>query len=110
MSNKRVVVANPDRVNQAMLLPATRRDSFTIADAWRGVGENYENWRYGRAVDGLRQFPKNAFSVGDTVEVYDFYDRLAARVQVQAIKMIDGEHIADEDIALLGYRDRAEWL
>jgi hypothetical protein len=82
MSTKQIVVANPARIGQAILLLATRRDSFLVGGQWSGVGERYEAWEYGKNVAGVRQFPNATYALSDTVEVFDFFDNLAARATV----------------------------
>lgn len=108
MTIRRIAIADLARLNQALLLPATRKDSYRFGDMWHGVGD-YETWKYNIAVDGIRQFPKNAFDVGDMVEIYDLSDRLGATMKIEWIKMIDGAEIRGDDLWRLGYRDRDEW-
>jgi hypothetical protein len=109
MIRREVVVANPHRVNRAMLAPATRKDSYRLADKWQGVGD-YTTWIYGQQVEGVQQFPANGYEVGDEIDIYDLADRLGATMKVERIRMITCADITDEDIALLGYRDRDEWI
>lgn len=109
MTTRRVVVANTQRVKAALLVPATRRDSFRLGATWQGVGD-YSTWEYNRQVEAIQQFPKNGYEVGDTLEVYDFTDRLGATMKIEQIKMIVCADITDGDIRLLGYVDRDEWM
>src|SRR6185295_485373 len=109
MSTRKVVVANTQRVGRALLVPATRRDSFRIGPTWTGVGD-YTTWQYDKVVEAIRQFPKGGFEVGDQVEVYDFSDRLGATMKIEQIRMIVCKDITDKDLHLLGYKDRGEWM
>jgi hypothetical protein len=107
LATRKITVANPRRTSRALLLPATRRDFYRLGDTWSG---DYADWRYGLTVPEIRHFGQETYSVGDTLEVYDFQNRLGVRADVTGIKMLVCADITDEDIALLGYRDRAEWL
>lgn len=110
MTIRTAVVANTQRQGGALLLPATFRDSYLIDDKWLGVGD-YSAWQYGKTVQAFRtMFNRHEFAVGDTIELYDFFDRHGATMNLKQIKMIVCATITDEDIALIGYRDRAEWL
>lgn len=109
MTIRRVVVANTQRAGGAILSPATQKDSYMIDDKWLGA-MGYTTWEYGKKVQAFRIMNKHEFAVDDTVELYDFSDRHGATMTVKEIRMIVCADITDEDIALLGYRDRAEWI
>jgi hypothetical protein len=109
----RLTVANPHRVNKAILLLATAKDSYRSGDKWVGVGDkdgNYINWQYGRTVEAVAQFMQSPHAIGDEMEILDLQGRVQLTGNINGIKMIVCADITDEDIALLGYKDRAEWI
>jgi hypothetical protein len=93
----------------AVLAPASRYDLYQIGDDWFGVG-NFDSWEYGREVQGMNLWQRFPFLVGDILEIHDLEGKLPQYAAIRAIKMIEAANITDDDIRLLGFRDRNHWL
>jgi hypothetical protein len=93
----------------AVLAPASRHDTYQVGDEWFGVGD-FDRWQYGRDVQGINLWQRFLFLVADILEIHDLEGKTPQYAEIQGIKMIDCAKITDDDIQLLGYKDRAQWL
>jgi hypothetical protein len=90
-----------------VMAPASRRDSYreTASGDWQDA----DDWQYGKPVHAFNMHRQVPFEVGDVLELDSIDGGPIKYARIDAIKMIDGATITDDDIHLLGYKDRDDW-
>jgi len=105
---KKFTLSDPERIRSAFILPATPRDLYCLKGEWQ-IARELNLSATGVAVEGIRTALSHLLP-GDEVEICDVFSRVVLRCRVLGIRLIDIANLRQQDAAMLGYRDRAEWL
>ncbi|MCC7451752.1 MAG: hypothetical protein IT324_30365 [Anaerolineae bacterium] len=108
ISTERVGNVPPGQLT-GVLAPASQRDRYRarIGKPWTNV--DYADWQYGEPVYAFNLHGQSPFEQGDKLEMEGLDNSPKRYAVIRQIRKIDGATITAEDMALLGFADRADW-
>ncbi len=95
-----------DRIG--IIIPASPFDTYCIGTRWFSANSFYV-WSHNTPVDAIHFCQSYHFQMGQPFEIHSPLEKYSTYLEIQGIKMIRADHLADDDLALLGFSCRAEY-
>jgi hypothetical protein len=91
-----------------VIVPASPFDTFRMDNRWFSANSFY-NWTHQTCVDAIHFCQSYHFEIGQPFEIHSPLEQYSNFLEILGIKMISAAKLAEDDLALLGYRCRAEY-